>query len=171
MSRLNYLPKSAPIIRTIFDRVLEYLSLTIALFICGLSVLFYLQAPEQIPTHFNAMGQPNDWGGRGMYFMLGGIALASMGLMNYSAYNYRLFNLPFRLNPDRLGIQLFLLGRMARFSAILIGLLFISILGMSATPQLKLSANYFYPLFLSFLILLFGTMFFFLIRIWSVGRK
>lgn len=171
MNLLNYLFKNNISAASATDRILEYISLAMGILIITLSIVFYLHAPERIPIHFTGTGKIDNWSEKYMYFVLMGIAIFMMILLNYSAYNYKLFNLPFKLNPDRLSYQSSLLGTMSRILSLLTGGLFMSILWMTASPQLGFSSTCVFPIFALCLFLMFATVFIYYILVWRAGRS
>ena len=152
------------------DRILELVSLAIAICLLTLTLVFFLKAPAQIPVHFNSSGQPDQWQSRGFYWILCGIALLVMGLTSLSAYYPGLYNLPFLLKTDRLEYQIPLLGLLSRLITLETGLLFLSILFMTAAPQLGYSTILFFLCMLGTIFCILITSFILLIRIWLAGR-
>lgn len=59
---LNFIKKEPVWAVTWIDRALEMAALVLGIFFVVLSVVVYLKAPQQVPVHFNAAGEINEWG-------------------------------------------------------------------------------------------------------------
>jgi uncharacterized membrane protein len=135
MRFLNFMLKNNIGNVTVVDRILEMVSLVLAVFLITLSVVFYFYLPEQVPVHFNVVGEADGWGSKRIALILSVFGIVVMAICSIAAYNYKMVNLPFRLNPENLSQQVTLIGRMMRILSVLCGLLFITILSMVAAPQ------------------------------------
>lgn len=156
---------------TVIDRILELISLVLAICLVILSILFYLKSPEQVPVHFNAAGKVDGWGGKNMYFFLMLLGLLAIAICNYAAYNHKMVNLPTRLKPECLPQQLTLLGRMMRLLAIWIGVIFITILFSMFAPQLGIRTEDWSFVPLIWILVMTGLFVVYSIKIWQVGRN
>ena len=139
---------------TVADRILEMAALALAVFLVVLAVALYHYLPERIPVHFNSVGEPDGWGGKGMIFMLSALGVVVMAICSAAAYNYKMVNLPFSLNPACLSQQVTIIGRMMRVLSVLCGLLFIALMLMTAAPQWGMQSVF----FSFFLIVMAGMM-------------
>lgn len=155
---------------TVADRILEMLSLMLVICMVVLSILFYQYAPEQIPIHFNAAGVADGWGGKGEFFFVMFMGILVIGLCNYAAYNHKLVNLPIRLKPECLPQQLTLLGRMMRILALVLGMLFLTILCSMAAPQLGIRTEDWSFVPLIWLLAMLVLLIVYSVKIWKVGR-
>jgi len=114
--------------RTIIDKVLEAIALFFLIMIWVTVAILYSKLPNIIPIHFNAAGEPNDWGGKFHLFILAGIATFTMVLVGLSAYfPLRSINMRITLTEQNLIPQTVLASRFLRALNILVGLLFIFI--------------------------------------------
>lgn len=57
------------------DILLEMLSITLLLLMCGYTIFEYTSLPETIPTHFNAKGEADGYGSKLTVFLVPAIAL------------------------------------------------------------------------------------------------
>lgn len=167
---LNFIKREPVGIITRVDRALEMVALVLALFLVSLSVIVYLGAPEQIPVHFNAACEATGWGDRMMVFVVAALGVVIMAVCNAAAYNYKMINLPIRLNPKCLLQQVTLMGRMSRILSILCGVLFIVLLLLSVASRWGIQS------FCSFLLTLliigfFVTVTIYTLLIYKVGKK
>jgi uncharacterized membrane protein len=76
-----------------FDKVVETLCITILIGLWVGTIAFFSKPPDQIPTHFNAAGQPDDFGSKTGIFLLPAIATiiyTGMTILNKRPhiYNY-----------------------------------------------------------------------------------
>lgn len=138
---------------TVADRILEMAALALAVFLVVLAVALYHYLPERIPVHFNSVGEADVWGGKGMIFMLSALGVVVMAICSAAAYNYKMVNLPFWLNPACLSQQVTIIGRMMRVLSVLCGLLFIALMLMTAAPQWGMQ-----PVFFSFFLIVMAGM-------------
>lgn len=120
---------------TLTDRIWEMAALVLAIFLIALSFVLYTYLPEQVPIHFNGLGEADGWGNKKMIFILPVIGIAAMAICSAAAYYPKMINLPVRLNPECLPQQLTLMGRMTRILSVLCGLLFTVLLLMTAGPH------------------------------------
>jgi len=120
---------------TVADRILEMVSLVLAVFLIVLATILYHYLPERIPVHFNAVGEADGWGDKCMIFVLSTLGVVTMAICSAAAYNYKMVNLPFSLNPACLSQQVTIIGRMMRVLSVLCGLLFFTFMLMTTTPH------------------------------------
>lgn len=128
---------------TVTDRILEMAALALAVFLVVLAVALYHYLPERIPVHFNSVGEADGRGGKGMIFMLSALGVVAMAICSAAAYNYKMVNLPFSLNPACLSQQVTIIGRMMRVLSVLCGLLFIALMLMTTVPQWGMQSVFF----------------------------
>ena len=155
---------------TVVDRILEMASLVLAVFLIVLAVALYRYLPEQIPIHFNAAGEPDGWGGKSFIYALPALGVATMAICSVAAYNYKMVNLPFRLNPACLPQQVTLIGRMTRIISLLSGLLFIALMLMTAAPQWGMQAVFF-PFFLIVIAGMVVVLIIYAVLVYKKGRQ
>ena len=72
--------KNNPI--TVVDRILEIAAAMMAVGILILTAVLYTQAPDTVPSHFNAMGEADDWSDKSIYWFM---AVVFMPTMNTTA--------------------------------------------------------------------------------------
>ena len=104
--------RKAPITKS--DRLLELLALVMGVVLLVLTGVFYVEAPETVPSHFNATGEADGWSGKYIYWVMAVVFLLSMVLCATAAYNRNLVNLPIRLKEPVFYRQIGLIGRMCR---------------------------------------------------------
>jgi len=76
------------------DRALEWAGWAMLILLWALVLFHFPGLPDTIPTHFNAAGEPDDYGSRAMLFMLPAIATALTGGMTALNRFPHLFNHP-----------------------------------------------------------------------------
>ena len=105
---------------TIFEIVLVVMLVVIG----ALTAKMYVDAPEVVPTHFGATGEPNGWGSKsGVLIPYLVISIASIFLM-VSAYFPHKINIPVEVSTPR---QWALVVRLVRVMALEMALLTLSI--------------------------------------------
>lgn len=113
---------------TVVDRILEVIALVLTLVLIAAFIVFYVHAPEQVPSRFSLSGEVTSWGTKEtcFIFMVSGILGSFLCLL--AAYNYKYIHIPVRIRPECRMRQLMLMGRMSRILAVLLNLLFLSVL-------------------------------------------
>jgi hypothetical protein len=105
-------------------RVLEAVSsIALAVLLVQTARALYGPAPlaGQIPTHFNAAGNPDAWGSAGMLWLLPAIAVGLYLLMTWVARHPDAFNFPVRVTPfNRPRLQALALSMIAWLKAELV---------------------------------------------------
>ena len=55
---------------TRFDRVLDFVALFLIVLLWVLAICFFIDAPDVIPTRFDAAGHPTEWGSPAIYLLI-----------------------------------------------------------------------------------------------------
>ncbi len=114
--------------RNTIDKVLEAVALFFLIMIWVTVTVLYSKLPEIIPIHFNAAGEPNNWGGKFHLLIIAGIATFTMILVGLSAYfPLRSINIRITFTEQNIIPQTILGARYLRILNILVGLLFLFI--------------------------------------------
>ena len=79
--------KNNPI--TVVDRILEIAAGMMAVGMLVLTSVLYVQAPDTVPSHFNAMGEANGWSDKSIYWIMAAVFVVSMIISASAAYNRR----------------------------------------------------------------------------------
>ena len=144
--------KEVKVHRTLEGNIFEIAFAVIAIVVWGIIIWMVHQAPDIVATHFDASGQPNDWGSKyGILIPCCIISLVGVGLM-MTAYFPNRINLPFKITNIR---QVELAIRQVRIAGVILLLLALaiaySLLGMkspSSVPILAVVALLFADIFL-----------------------
>lgn len=161
--------RKAPITKS--DRVLEMVALMIAIVTMVLTGVFYFQAPDTVPSHFNVMGEADGWSNKSIYWIMALIFLVGMGICAMAAYNRKLVNLPVRLKEPVFYHQIGLIGRMCRVMTIGMGLIWlVCVLSMSA-EMLHIPAWVCAMTIFGGVFFMLGTVLFYTLKIWWIGRN
>ena len=154
----------------VFDRILELIALVLLLALLGLTTVLYLQAPEQIPIHFNWNDEPSKWADKAMYWYTAVFFVLLMLLSATSAYDFRFINLPVRLKEPVINVQKMYISRMSRFLTLCIGMMWLSYLLRTVVTFWNISflARVFskVSLFILFVLLIYYS-----VKIWWIGRN
>ena len=118
--------------RTIESTIFELVALVLVVTMLVLAVIMYFNAPETIPTHFDAAGHPNNEGSRLTLLIMAGIGSILTVLLMAGAYvPTGVINPPPNLETPR---QYVLASRMVRVLALLVCLLFICLILLMCYP-------------------------------------
>ena len=79
---------------------LDVLSLACIAFMLASGLFYYGSLPEQMPIHFNAGGQADDYGPRAMIFLLPGIAIATSVLVGLIGRDPNNYNFPVKVTDE-----------------------------------------------------------------------
>lgn len=119
--------------RTMEGTVMEVATLFLVIGLWTAAVYMFRNAPETIPTHFDVNGIANNEGSRLTLLLLAAVGTLVSGLMLAGAYApKKMVNMPVKVTHMR---QLVIMSRMLRVMAILMVLLFISIVFMIGYPE------------------------------------
>jgi Domain of unknown function (DUF1648) len=102
-------------------KILEAVSLAalaVMLVVTALAFFGPARLPARIPTHFNALGQPDNWGSPRMFLLFPAIAAAIYLMMTWVSRYPSAFNYPVRVTPrNRERLQGLALGMIAWLKA------------------------------------------------------
>lgn len=92
-------PKIKPELSTA-GRFIEMFGWFAVILLCVLTVINYSKLPDTVPTHFNAAGQPDDFGGKGSILILPVVAaLLFAGLTILNKFPH-VFNYSIKITPE-----------------------------------------------------------------------
>ena len=82
------------------DMILEVAGLLGVVVMIVITAINYKGLPDQVPTHFNASGIPNDFSGKAMIWLLPGIAtILYAGLLQLNRFPF-IFNFPVNITEE-----------------------------------------------------------------------
>lgn len=116
-------PKIRPT-RVGLDRFCE--SVAIFALIAGIVLIFQVWSglPQTIPTHFDASGNPDGWGDKGMIWLLPAIGIVMIPLMLFLRRVPWLSNTPIKITEQNAEYQYGLIVRLLSILASIVSLLF-----------------------------------------------
>lgn len=161
--------KKAPV--TVADRVLELVALAMAVALLVLTGVFYAQAPETVPSHFNALGEADGWSGKEVYWVMAVLFLLIMVISAAAAYNRKLVNLPIRLKEAVFYRQIGLIGRMCRIMTLCMGLIWLSVLLSMSSGILGISSVACACMIGGSVAVMLSVVMSYTLKIWWIGRN
>ena len=161
--------KNNPI--TVVDRILEIAAAMMAVGMLVLTSVLYVQAPDTVPSHFNAMGEANGWSDKSIYWIMAAVFVVSMIISASAAYNRKLVNLPVRLKEAVFYRQIGLIGRMCRILTLALGCIWLAVVLSMSSRFLGIPSWGCAVMFAVSLALVLGTAFFYTLKIWWIGRN
>lgn len=120
---------------TRFDRILDFAALFLLILLWTVAIGFYIDAPEKVPTGFDAAGNPRGWGSPAFYFLMPGIGVLYAAAIFATSYFPQLINLPVTLKKETVGIQSALMIRCGRWLNIVGLAMFLHILLFTGSFQ------------------------------------
>lgn len=91
--------------KTFTEKLLDLFSILILIGIFAYIAYMWKELPKEVPSHFNIKGEPDDWSGRWVVFLLPSIGLVMLVMTNFLAKFPQLFNYPVEVteaNAERL---------------------------------------------------------------------
>jgi uncharacterized membrane protein len=157
-----------PINLTTTDYLFEIIGLIGIACLIVLPIYFFNDLPDQIPKHFNALGQVDSYGNRGIIWLLPAIGLfLYIGLTVLNRFPFA-FNYPTKVTNDN-AERLYTLGtRTVRLLKIIVVLSFVFLNFKTIEIALNKSTEigkFYLPVFLAVLTILIGIMVYKMTRI------
>ena len=110
------------------DRVLEAIAFVALLYGLVLVLQSWSTLPQTIPTHFNAKGEPDGWGAKGMIWLLPAISVVMIPSMLLLRRYPWLSNVPWEINEENAIQQYGLIVRLLSLLSCSVSLLFLVLL-------------------------------------------
>lgn len=153
---------------TRFDRILDLVSLFLVGLLWVLTIKFYIDAPEKVPTGFDATGNPRGWGSAAFYFLMSGMGTFYAVAMFFAAYFPQFINMPVVLKESTIVPQSALMIRCCRWLNIVGLSMFLFILFQMAGYQyeaLRMDASLFVAGMIGNVVLMLGFIIYYSVRI------
>ncbi len=170
--KLNNQPvKPVRVPPTLFDRILDLIALFLLLLMWVLAIYFFIDAPDKVPTGFDAAGNPRGWGSAATYFLMPGIGVFYAVAMFLATYFPQFINMPVVLKEKTVVPQSTLMIRCCRWLNIVGLAMFLYILFYMAGFQyepLRMDASLFVIGILGSIPLMLGIIICYCVRIWQV---
>ena len=167
--KLNNQPvKPVRVPPTRFDRVLDLVALFLIVLLWVLTLKFYIDAPEKVPTGFDAAGNPRGWGSAAFYFLMSGMGTFYAVAMFFAAYFPQFINMPVVLKESTIVPQSALMIRCCRWLNIVGLAMFLFILLHMAGYQyevLRMDASLFVAGMIGNVVLMLGFIIYYSVRI------
>ena len=170
--KLNNQPvKPVRVPPTRFDRVLDLAALFLVVLLWVLTIKFYIDAPEKVPTGFDAAGNPRGWGSAAFYFLMSGMGTFYAVAMFFAAYFPQFINMPVVLKESTIVPQSALMIRCCRWLNIVGLAMFLFILFHMAGYQyeaLRMDDSLFVAGMIGNVVLMLGFIIYYSVRISQV---
>lgn len=167
--KLNNQPvKPVRVPPTRFDRVLDLAALFLIVLLWVLAIKFYIDAPEKVPTGFDAAGNPRGWGSPAFYFLISGMGTLYAVAIFFAAYFPQFINMPVVLKESSIVPQSALMIRCCRWLNIVGLAMFLFILLHMAGYQyeaLRMDASLFVAGMMGNVVLILGFIIYYSVRI------
>lgn len=153
---------------TRFDRVLDLVAIFLLVLLWGLAIAFYIDAPDKVPTGFDAAGNPRGWGSPAFYFLMPAINIFYAVAMFAAIYFPQFINMPVVLKEKTVVAQSALMIRCCRWLNIVGQLMFLFILLQMAGYQcesLRMGPSLFMGGIFANIALLLGVIIYYSVRI------
>lgn len=102
------------------DRILEGVAAAGLVVLLVLPLAYYGELPDIVPTHFNAAGEADGYGGKWTIFLLSFIGLALYALLTFINSRPHTFNFPVKITPENAERQYRMATRLVRIQKTLI---------------------------------------------------
>ena len=137
------------------DLILEILTIVGLLCFIGFTLYSNTRLPETVPTHFNASGEPDDYGSKNSLWMLPVIALVVYAILSLVSRIPEKFNYPVTITPANARKQYTLGIRLIRYLKLVIVLMFFFISYGTVQTALGIASGlgiWFLPVFLGIIL-------------------
>ena len=170
--KLNNQPvKPVRVPPTRFDRILDLAALFLIVLLWVLTIKFYIDAPEKVPTGFDAAGNPRGWGSAAFYFLMSGMGTFYAVAMFFAAYFPQFINMPVMLKESTIVPQSALMIRCCRWLNIVGLAMFLFIFFQMVGYQyeaLRMDASLFVAGMIGNVVLMLGFIIYYCVRISQV---
>jgi uncharacterized membrane protein len=167
--KLNNQPvKPVRVPPTRFDRVLDLAALFLIVLLWVLAIKFYIDAPEKVPTGFDAAGNPRGWGSPAFYFLISCMGTLYAVAIFFAAYFPQFINMPVVMKESTIVPQSALMIRCCRWLNIVGLAMFLFILLHMAGYQyeaLRMDASLFVAGMMGNVVLILGFIIYYSVRI------
>lgn len=106
------------------DYNLEYIALLALSFLILMTTVYYFKLPDQIPIHFDAKGNPDNYGSKMIMWIIVFIGVALMSGLHYLNRFPHTFNYMTKITEENAQYQYKIATRMMRAMNVMIGLIF-----------------------------------------------
>lgn len=113
------------------DKLIEVISWITFIFVWAIIAVNYSTLPDMIPTHFDAIGQPDNFGNKAMIFILGFILTFVFGMMTLLNKVPHIFNYPVKITGENAHYQYKNATKLIRYIRLSIVFLFTYIIIMT----------------------------------------
>ena len=167
--KLNNQPvKPVRVPPTRFDRVLDLAALFLIVLLWVLAIKFYIDAPEKVPTGFDAAGNPRGWGSPAFYFLISSMGTLYAVAIFFAAYFPQFINMPVVMKESTIVPQSALMIRCCRWLNIVGLAMFLFILLHMAGYQyeaLRMDSSLFVAGMMGNVVLILGFIIYYSVRI------
>ena len=165
---MNFDQPKIKIHKTNFEKIFDAIALLVLLACVVYLFANWSSIPAQVPTHFNAAGDPDGWSGKGSIWLLPAIGLliwAGLGVLERYPHVY---NHLVKITDENAERQYKNAVLMINFMKNSILILFMFIVYQSIEVALKAAEGLGGGFIFVFIGVIFGNLFFFLIRSWRL---
>lgn len=146
--------------------VAEILCITILIATFAYITINWQSIPEEIPRHYGADGQPDSWGGRNSILLLPFIGLGAYILITVCSFFPKFWNMPVEITAEnREGLMIIARDMLGSIKLIMLAAFFMITVWNAAAAAIPM---WFMPLFL---VLLFGSIIYYLIIMFRFNKK
>ena len=146
------------------DWVIEFLGLSFLIILIAIPLFYYNQLPERIPTHFNAAGEPDGFGGKSSLFLLPATGFFMYVLFTVLEAFPHIYNFPVSITSENAEVQYRLATRLMRILKTVILIVFSFISWMSIRTAAGNAAGLGKMFLPVFMILTFGVVIIYLVQ-------
>jgi uncharacterized membrane protein len=154
---------------TTLDWIIEFAAFSFLIILIILPIIYYNQLPDTIPSHFNAAGVPDDYGGKSTLWFLPVTGVFMWVLITVVSAFPQIYNFPVKITPENALMQYRLASSLLRVLKTVILIIF-AFLSFQTIRTAGGTASGLGKAFLPvFLILVFGVIIIYVVR--SLNNK
>jgi len=110
------------------DQLVDSILLCILIYLAAIPCYYFSALPEEIPIHFNAQGQVDQYGAKNLIWIIsavGAVLIVGLRLVRDQKKNY---NYPIKITEKNEEVQYQLARRLLQFIAVLSGVMFCALI-------------------------------------------
>lgn len=113
--------------RTSRDKTIDAVNWGLLALLIAIPAFYYGSLPDEIPTHFNGLGEPDSYGGKASIWIIPGIGVAIFFLFTYLMRIPHSFNFPVKITEENAAVNYRDAVELMRYMLCIILLLFVFI--------------------------------------------
>ncbi|GEM_PF-1264291 len=147
--------------------IMEIIGVMILLAILIATAYVYPTLPDRVPTHFNALGEADRWGGKGYLWFVPAMSVFLYLLITIAGFFPKTWNYPSKIDPSKLPLA----EKKVRNLLMIVKLIITAMFGYIQYMILKLSGQISFLIMILFTAVLFGIIIYYIVSLSRLSVK